>query len=147
MLPIISADEVRTHSTPEDLWMVVHNKVYNLTSFAALHPGGAEVLLDCAGADASEAFEDVGHSQDAFDMLAPYLVGELPSNECKLVGRLLSSPEEKVIKTKKKKKKTKPMMDQLKRQVLVVALVTLAVLALLVVVALQKLQWLKLTSF
>lgn len=29
------------------------------------HPGGEEVLLDQAGKDGSESFEDVGHSSDA----------------------------------------------------------------------------------
>lgn len=29
------------------------------------HPGGEEVLIEQAGRDATEAFEDVGHSTDA----------------------------------------------------------------------------------
>lgn len=34
-------------------------------SFIIQHPGGEEVLLEQAGKDATEAFEDVGHSTDA----------------------------------------------------------------------------------
>ncbi len=41
------------------------------------HPGGEEVLLEQAGADATESFEDVGHSTDAREMLEQYYVGEL----------------------------------------------------------------------
>ena len=41
------------------------------------HPGGAEVLLDVSGQDADEFFEDIGHSKDARDELAKYLVGSL----------------------------------------------------------------------
>lgn len=45
--------------------------------FCLQHPGGEEVLLEQAGADATESFEDVGHSTDAREMLEQYLIGEL----------------------------------------------------------------------
>jgi len=32
------------------------------------HPGGCEVLLEKAGEDRTEAFEDIGHSTDARKM-------------------------------------------------------------------------------
>ena len=41
------------------------------------HPGGEEILIENAGDDATEAFEDVGHSSDAREMLKDYLIGEL----------------------------------------------------------------------
>lgn len=37
--------------------------VYNVTDYVRDHPGGAEVLMDVAGLDATEAYEDVGHSE------------------------------------------------------------------------------------
>lgn len=148
-LPTISSEEVRSHASPDDLWMVVYNKVYDVTKFAPLHPGGVEVLVDCGGVDATEAFEDVGHSQDAFDMLRPYLVGELPRSEWKQHPHLLEAsveiekPKRKATKKKSKKKRK----DRFRRQMLVYALVALAVFALLGIVVLQKLQWLKLTTY
>ncbi|XP_025064926.1 cytochrome b5 type B [Alligator sinensis] len=42
-----------------------------------LHPGGEEVLLEQAGRDATESFEDVGHSIDAREMLKQYYIGEV----------------------------------------------------------------------
>ncbi|NWI94295.1 CYB5B protein, partial [Pitta sordida] len=41
------------------------------------HPGGEEVLLEQAGRDATESFEDVGHSVDAREMLKQYYIGEV----------------------------------------------------------------------
>ncbi|NXK75283.1 CYB5B protein, partial [Amazona guildingii] len=41
------------------------------------HPGGEEVLLEQAGRDATESFEDVGHSSDAREMLKQYYIGEI----------------------------------------------------------------------
>lgn len=75
--PVLSSSEVLQHSLPDDLWMVLFGKVYNATDLLPIHPGGAEVLIDCGGVDATEAFVDVGHSQDAVDMLVPYQVGVL----------------------------------------------------------------------
>ncbi|TDL25501.1 acyl-CoA dehydrogenase NM domain-like protein [Rickenella mellea] len=51
-------EEVAKHNKPGDLWVVVDAKVYNLSRFVDLHPGGASVLLDAdvAGQDATEAF-------------------------------------------------------------------------------------------
>lgn len=42
------------------------------------HPGGEEVLMEQAGKDATESFEDVGHSTDARDLMKEHLIGSLP---------------------------------------------------------------------
>ncbi|OBA21831.1 outer mitochondrial membrane cytochrome B5, partial [Metschnikowia bicuspidata var. bicuspidata NRRL YB-4993] len=73
--------EVKQHGSPDDLWMILYNRVYDFTAFSAQHPGGAEVLFDCGGVDATEAFEDVGHSKNACEMLAPFLLGRVPKND------------------------------------------------------------------
>lgn len=39
--------------------------------------GGEEVLLDVGGQDATEAFEDVGHSDEARETLGGLLVADL----------------------------------------------------------------------
>ena len=144
--------EVTAHNTKKDLYMVIHDKVYDCTSFVDEHPyvplqslplplwkwtacafaqaiyteppapgsshkaaiaeppfcpyrkphrptppllprqhiprrskpsqnannvnsGGEEVLLDVGGQDGSEAFEDVGHSDEAREILDGLLVG------------------------------------------------------------------------
>ncbi|KAE9977423.1 hypothetical protein BLS_004940 [Venturia inaequalis] len=72
-----SFSDVSEHASKKDLFMVVHDKVYNATSFVDEHPGGEEVLLDVGGQDATEAFEDVGHSDEAREILEGLLVGTL----------------------------------------------------------------------
>lgn len=47
------------------------------------HPGGEEVLLEQAGKDGSEAFEDVGHSSDARELMIKYKIGQIVPAECK----------------------------------------------------------------
>ena len=56
-------------------------KVYDVTTYLDDHPGGAEVMLDVAGKDADEFFEDIGHSNDARDELAKHVIGVLKLTE------------------------------------------------------------------
>ena len=56
MAQTYSMAEVARHASKEDLWMVIGDGVYDLTKFAAFHPGGASFIVAAAGQDASEAF-------------------------------------------------------------------------------------------
>nr|POF20137.1 putative cytochrome b5 [Quercus suber] len=73
--------DVAQHNTKKDLYMVVHDKVYSCASFVDEHPGGEEVMLDVGGQDATDAFEDVGHSDEAREILAGLMVGDLKRGE------------------------------------------------------------------
>ncbi|KAJ2315212.1 Cytochrome b5 [Coemansia sp. RSA 2702] len=72
-----TAEEIGKHNTRDDVWIVISNKVYNVTNFLDEHPGGEEVILENAGKDATNDFDDIGHSEDAREMLKDYLIGEL----------------------------------------------------------------------
>lgn len=61
--------------------------VYDITLYLDDHPGGAEVLLDLAGQDGDEFFEDIGHSQDARDELKRYIIGTLKLDEAEIARR------------------------------------------------------------
>ncbi|KAM8947344.1 cytochrome b5 type B [Pelodytes ibericus] len=76
-------EEVRKRSSGDETWLVIHCKVYDITRFVEEHPGGEEVLFEQAGADATESFEDVGHSYDAREMLKQYYIGDLHPDDCK----------------------------------------------------------------
>ncbi|KAF8345569.1 cytochrome b5-like heme/steroid binding domain-containing protein [Amanita rubescens] len=77
MSKIISVDELRANNTRDKLYVVIHGKVYNVTKFLDEHPGGDEVILAEAGRDATEAFEDVGHSDEARALLPNMYVGDI----------------------------------------------------------------------
>jgi len=73
---VVSLDELRQHTTKESIWVLINKKVYDVTNFIDEHPGGDEVILSEAGKDATEAFEDVGHSDEARALLPGLLVGD-----------------------------------------------------------------------
>ncbi|KAG8831817.1 hypothetical protein FRC17_002522 [Serendipita sp. 399] len=72
---IVSYEEFQEHQQRENLWLLLHGKVYDVSKFLDEHPGGEEVIFAEAGKDATESFEDVGHSDDARAMFAGMLVG------------------------------------------------------------------------
>lgn len=39
---LVSVEEISKHNTPEDCWIVVDGKVWDITEFAPEHPGGGE---------------------------------------------------------------------------------------------------------
>ncbi|XP_063908761.1 cytochrome b5 [Zophobas morio] len=80
-----SLEEVKKHNDNQSTWIVIHNNVYDVTVFLNEHPGGEEVLLEQAGKDGSEAFEDVGHSSDARELMKKYQIGEIIESERKPV--------------------------------------------------------------
>ncbi|KAJ3756525.1 acyl-CoA dehydrogenase/oxidase [Lentinula raphanica] len=58
MMRKLSFEEVQKHNKENDLWIVIDSKVFDLSKFVDLHPGGPNVLYaeGVAGRDATEAF-------------------------------------------------------------------------------------------
>ncbi|KAG0049150.1 hypothetical protein BGZ83_006008 [Gryganskiella cystojenkinii] len=72
--------ELSQHNSKDNLLLALHGKVYDVTGFIDEHPGGEEVLIDEAGKDATESFEDVGHSDEAREIMSKLYVGELKTD-------------------------------------------------------------------
>lgn len=65
--------------------------VYDVTKYLEDHPGGKAVLLEVAGTNATEAFEDAGHSDEAREQMEPFCIGSLPSEVCAITGFIVLS--------------------------------------------------------
>uniref|UniRef100_A0A8C3S6L8 Cytochrome b5 n=1 Tax=Chelydra serpentina TaxID=8475 RepID=A0A8C3S6L8_CHESE len=70
-------EEIQAHKHSQSTWILLHHRIYDLTKFLEQHPGGEEVLREQAGGDATESFEDVGHSTDARTLSETFIIGEL----------------------------------------------------------------------
>lgn len=81
-----SIDEVSKHNTTKDCWLIINDKVYSVGTFLGEHPGGAFTIIPYCGKQATRAFDTQdrgrggGHSNQASQMLADYLVGGIRTN-------------------------------------------------------------------
>ncbi|KAL2085963.1 hypothetical protein ACEWY4_019283 [Coilia grayii] len=87
--------EVEEQNSFKSTWIIINHKVYDVTKFLEEHPGGEEVLREQGGGDATESFEDVGHSTDAREMAKSMLIGELHPDDWDKIAK----PPESLVTT------------------------------------------------
>ncbi|KAF7195728.1 Cytochrome b2, mitochondrial [Pseudocercospora fuligena] len=59
MAKTFTFDEVQQHKSKESCWVILYGNVYDVTSFLADHPGGSKIILQLAGADATEEYDPI----------------------------------------------------------------------------------------
>jgi len=78
---VLDMQEVARHNSASDCWTVVRGKVYDVTEFSALHPGGEGAIIYNCGKDGTVGFDTKGgkgsHKDSALDVLSKYLIGDL----------------------------------------------------------------------
>jgi cytochrome b involved in lipid metabolism len=74
----VTLDEVKKHSSSTDCWTIVDGGVYDLTKWAALHPGGPAIIQSLCGRDGTADFLGRHANQpDPMRTLLGYFVGKL----------------------------------------------------------------------
>ncbi|XP_076322461.1 cytochrome b5-like [Tachypleus tridentatus] len=73
--------DVSQHCSLNDCWLIICDKVYDVTDFMRQHPGGEEIILEYAGRDATVAFIGTGHSLDTVQEMEKYCIGLLIEHE------------------------------------------------------------------
>ena len=69
-------EEVAKHKTKGDAWIVIHNKVADITKWIPNHPGG-DIIMKGVGKDATKLFDNIGHDDYAKKILKKYQIGIL----------------------------------------------------------------------
>ena len=72
-----TAEEIAEHNKEESPWLLIHGKVYDVKEYMDNHPGGPEILVDNSGKDASEEYDDIGHSDDATAEMEKFIIGRV----------------------------------------------------------------------
>ena len=73
-------EEVAQHASIDDAWVIVDDRVFDVTPFLGIHPGGVDVTESRLGSDISSvlrAQEPHQHSATAFEVLEQYCIGAL----------------------------------------------------------------------
>lgn len=71
--------EVARHRTKDSCWVLLGTRVYDVTAFLRMHPGGEALILRRSGEDVSRAMEGPPHrhSENARRWMEQYYIGEL----------------------------------------------------------------------
>merc|ERR1719174_998510 len=80
-------EEVAKHSTKASCWVILNDRVLDVTDFLKDHPGGELAILTFAGKDATEEF-DMIHPPDVIEKYLP------ASAVLGMVGAAGASPSE-----------------------------------------------------
>ncbi|XP_073961528.1 cytochrome b5 reductase 4 isoform X2 [Choristoneura fumiferana] len=73
----VSPNELAAHNTPNDAWLGIRGRVYNITHYLPFHPGGPEELMRGAGIDATPLFDKVHPWVNYDSLLGKCFVGPL----------------------------------------------------------------------
>ncbi|CEP18022.1 hypothetical protein [Parasitella parasitica] len=108
----ISPQEVAKHNTKNDLWVIIHGKVYDLTKFLPEHPGGQKIIMKYAGKDATSAFEPI-HPPDIIQrFLAPEVcMGSIDTEALSKVPKVETEEEKKIRLAREKMPKIDEMYN------------------------------------
>jgi cytochrome b involved in lipid metabolism len=78
---VYTTAQVASHGTRNDCWIIVSGKVYSVSSYISMHPGGSSAIANFCGQDATTGFSTRGgtgtHSTSARSILGGFLVGTL----------------------------------------------------------------------
>jgi len=83
-------EEVSLHNNDKDCcyrhlwWLIIKNRVYNITDYLEKHRGGKMLLLHYGGKDATNEFNRLNHTKKAQKLLESYYIGDLEEETKKL---------------------------------------------------------------
>ena len=84
MAGVFSQREISRHNSPNDAWVVVNGRVFDVSGFLPSHPGGLDVLTDHLGTDVGDALKSPEfhrHSDTAYEILEQCCIGVLEGSE------------------------------------------------------------------
>lgn len=76
-IPQFTMADVAKHNKHDDCWIILDGYAYDMTRFVDRHPGGVGPVLNMAGKDASDVFDNYHAARVYEHMLTQYFVGEV----------------------------------------------------------------------
>ncbi|MEX2365464.1 MAG: cytochrome b5-like heme/steroid binding domain-containing protein [Pseudohongiellaceae bacterium] len=77
--------DVAQHNSQDDCWMVIENKVFDITTYIERHPTPPSVLLPWCGKEATKGMRTKGYGNDhspfAWNLLSNYQIGTIMTEQ------------------------------------------------------------------
>jgi predicted heme/steroid binding protein len=86
-LKVFSRADVKQHNKEDDCYIIIDDKVYDMTKFMGMHPGGEGVIMQVAGQDATEQFFGMHRHEILVKYSKKLLIGELDAEGKKSVKK------------------------------------------------------------
>ncbi|VDM26312.1 unnamed protein product [Toxocara canis] len=83
-LPFVGDAELKRHTTVDDCWVLLEDKVYDVTEYLSFHPGGVDELMRAAGCDGTRLFNKYHAWINQDTMLKACFVGYFRGDRNKL---------------------------------------------------------------
>lgn len=93
-LPTYTWEEIKKHDKDNDCWVVMNDKVLDVSKFLNEHPGGLDPIKDMAGEDITSSFESIGHTSTAVVRSKQMIVGRLDPS-CQKKKPMSAQPAQK----------------------------------------------------
>ena len=74
-------EEVQNHNKIDDCWIIIDDKIYDVTEFALSHPGGKQLLYSVGGQDATEYFYELHRKEILLEVASEFIIGSLVSSK------------------------------------------------------------------
>ncbi|KAF2398642.1 hypothetical protein EJ06DRAFT_531741 [Trichodelitschia bisporula] len=110
--PLIPASALADHATPSSAWIVLNNVIWDVTDFLPAHPGGAAVIMQYLGRDATAAYNEV-HSESLVSrhLDSSKRIGLLDPDTLDAEWTALNAPPSSTTAAPPILKSTKPPLD------------------------------------
>jgi predicted heme/steroid binding protein len=83
-MQIFTVEQVAAANTEAKSWIIIDSSVYDISRFAAMHPGGELILREYAGKEATEIFYSF-HRQEVLDKYARLKIGSIKDTKPKIL--------------------------------------------------------------
>ena len=70
-------EQIKKHTSKNDCWIIINHKVYDVSQFLSIHPGGASIILTVGGSDATEYFDELHRPEVLQEVGDDYIIGEV----------------------------------------------------------------------
>ena len=72
-----TTEEIKKHNTKNDCWIIINHKVYDVSQFLSIHPGGESIILTVGGCDATAYFDELHRPEVLQEVGDDYIIGEV----------------------------------------------------------------------